>query len=70
MRPAVLEAAVWKAACDGCVGNLHVLIGQWGPARVFGVALYVSAASGQLSASPITERPQPGFSMTRKTRSL
>lgn len=42
---AVLEAAVWKAACDGHTGNLRVLTGEWEPARAFGVALYVSAAS-------------------------
>lgn len=42
---AVLEAAMWKAAWDGHTGNLRVLTGEWEPARAFGVALYVSAAS-------------------------
>ena len=42
---AVLEAAMWKAACDGHTGNLPVLTGGREPARTFGIALYVSAAS-------------------------
>lgn len=42
---AVLEAAMWKAACDGHAGNLHVSTGEREPASAFGVALYASAAS-------------------------
>lgn len=71
---AVLEAAKWKAACDGHTGNLRVLTGEWEPARAFGVALYVSAASirtAQHITSLITERPQPGCGLTtRKIGSL
>lgn len=30
---AVLEAAMWKAACDGHPGNLHVSTGELGTSQ-------------------------------------